>query len=53
MKILIGVIVILAILALFVFLIVKYDSVELDETSPFFNDEIEAEGVDKIKLKKK
>ena len=53
MKILIGVIVILAILALLVFLIVKYDSVELDETSPFFNDEIETEGVDKIKLKKK
>ena len=53
MKILIGTIVILAILALFVFLIVKYDSVELDETSPFFNDEIESECVDKIKFKKK
>lgn len=53
MKILIGIIVILSILAVFVFLIVKYDSVELDETSPFFNDEIEAEGVDKIKFKKK
>jgi hypothetical protein len=53
MKILIGAIIILAILAVFVFLIVKYDSVELDETSPFFNDEIEAEGVDKIKFKKK
>ena len=53
MKILIGAIIILAILAVFVFLIMKYDSVELDETSPFFNDEIEAEGVDKIKLKKK
>ena len=53
MKILIGVIVILAILALFFFLIVKYDSVELDETSPFFNDEIESGGVDNIKLKMK
>ena len=53
MKILIGAIVILSILAVIVFLIVKYDSVELDETSPFFNDEIEAEGVDKIKFKKK
>ena len=53
MKILIGAIIILAILAVFVFLIVKYDSVELDETSPFFNDEIEAEGVDKIKFKNK
>ena len=52
MKILIGAIIILVILAVFVFLIVKYDSVELDETSPFFNDEIEAEGVDKIKFKK-
>ena len=31
----------------------KYDSVELDETSLFFNDEIEAEGVDKIKFKTK
>jgi hypothetical protein len=53
MKILIGAIIILAILSVFVFLIVKYDSVELDETSPFFNDEIEAEGVDKIKFKTK
>lgn len=53
MKILIFVIVILAILALFFFLIVKYDSDELDETSPFFNDEIESEGVDNIKLKMK
>ena len=53
MKILIGAIIILAILALFVFLIAKYDSVELDETSPFFNDEIETEGVYKIKLRKK
>ena len=53
MKILIGVIVILSILALFVFLIVKYESFELDETSTFFKDEIEAEVVDKIKFKNK
>ena len=53
MKILIGVIVILAILAVFIFLIMKYDSAELDETSPFFNDEIEEEGIENIKFKNK
>ena len=52
MKILIGIIVILAILAVIIFLIMKYDSVELDETSPFFNDEIE-EGIENIKFKNK
>ena len=53
MEILIGIIAILAILVVFTFLIGKYDSVELDETSPFFNDEIEEEGIDNIKFKKK
>jgi hypothetical protein len=32
-------------------LAIKYDSVELDPKSPFFNDEIETEGVNNVKLK--
>ena len=50
---LIGIIAILAILAVIIFLIMKYDSAELDETSPFFNDEIEEEGIENIKFKNK
>ena len=53
MKILIGVIVILAILAVIIFLIMKCDSAELYETSPFFNYEIEEEGIENIKFKNK
>ena len=34
-------------------LVINYDSIEVDEKSPFFNDEIEIEGTDKIKFKKK
>ena len=53
MEILIGIIAIWAILVVFTCLIGKYDSAELDETSPFFNDEIEEEGMDNIKFKNK
>ena len=42
-----------AINILLCFLMIEYDSVELDETSPFFNDEIDSEGISKIKIKKK
>lgn len=42
-----------AINILLCFLMIEYGSVELDETSPFFNDEIDSEGISKIKIKKK
>lgn len=35
------------------FLAIKFDSVEVDPKSPFFEDEIRSEGIDKFKLKKK
>ena len=35
------------------FLEIKFDSVEVDSKSPFFEDEIRSEGIDKFKLKKK
>ena len=38
---------------LIVFLfVINFDSVEVDPKSPFFEDEIRSEGIDKFKLKK-
>lgn len=34
-------------------LAIKFDSVEVDPKSPFFEDEIRSEGIDKFKLKNK
>ena len=36
-----------------VFLAIKFDSVEVDPNSPFFEDEIKSEEIDKFKLKNK
>lgn len=51
MKILLFVLLFLILLSVCYYLVIKYDSVELDPESPFFNDEIESEGYDKVKIK--
>lgn len=35
------------------FLTIKFSSIEVDPESPFFEDEIRSEGIDKFKLKMK
>lgn len=50
-----GLCILLAVIAvvLIAFLLaIKFDSVEVDSESPFFEDEIKSEGIDKFKLKK-
>lgn len=51
MKTLIIITCVLAVIALIIIWTVHYDSIELTPDSPFFNDEIESEGIDKIKFK--
>jgi hypothetical protein len=52
MKTLIIIACLLVVLAIIMVYSIKHDSVELTPDSPFFNDEIEAEGIDKVKIKK-
>lgn len=51
-----GLCILLAVIAVWLiafFLVLKFGSVEVDPKSPFFEDEIRSEGIDKFKLKKK
>jgi hypothetical protein len=52
MKTLLIIVCILFVLAIAIMYFALHDSVELTPDSPFFNDEIEAEGIDKVKIKK-
>ena len=43
---------VIAVVLIAFLLAIKFDSVEVDSESPFFEDEIKSEGIDKFKLKK-
>ena len=43
---------VIAVVLIAFFLAIKFDSAEVDPKSPFFEEELRSEGIDKFKLKK-